>query len=153
MIKFELLSEKNINAVYELEKTCFDDPWTYSMFESELKNDFSVFVVGVDEDDGSVVGYGGVWLMYDFGDVTNIAVRYDCRREGIGGKILDMLIDVCREKGLEKVCLEVREDNIPAMEMYTAFGFKRDGIRKRYYQNKYDAHLMSYDLRNAEEEK
>lgn len=149
MIRFELLSYENIDAVWELEKKCFDEPWTYKMFESELDNNISVYIVAIDEDDNSVVAYAGVWLMYDFGDITNIAVHPDYRREGIAKKMLSMVADICKEKGIERLCLEVKENNIPAIEFYKSFGFTSDGVRKRYYQNKYDAYLMSLDLRNT----
>ena len=80
MIKFELLSKENIDGVWELEKICFDTPWTYKMFESEIDNNISVYIVGIDEENGEVVAYAGVWLMYDYGDITNIAVHPDYRR-------------------------------------------------------------------------
>ena len=50
MIRLELLSKDNLECVWELEKICFDDPWTIGMFESEIDNDISVFMVAVDEE-------------------------------------------------------------------------------------------------------
>ena len=149
MIKFELLSEKNINAVWELEKLCFDDPWTYKMFESEIDNNISVYLVGIDEEKDIVVAYAGIWLMYDYGDITNIAVHPEYRREGIAKKMLSLLINICREKSIERICLEVKESNKSAIKLYEYLGFKTDGVRKRYYQNKFDAYLMSLDLAKA----
>lgn len=149
MIKFELLSDKNINAVWELEKLCFDDPWTYKMFESEIDNNISVYLVGIDEEKDIVVAYAGIWLMYDYGDITNIAVHPEYRREGIAKKMLSLLINICREKSIERICLEVKESNKSAIKLYEYFGFKTDGVRKRYYQNKFDAYLMSLDLAKA----
>lgn len=149
MIKFELLSDKNINAVWELEKLCFDDPWTYKMFESEIDNNISVYLVGIDEEKDIVVAYAGIWLMYDYGDITNIAVHPEYRREGIAKKMLSLLINICREKSIERICLEVKESNKSAIKLYEYLGFKTDGVRKRYYQNKFDAYLMSLDLAKA----
>ena len=149
MIKFELLSEKNINAVWELEKLCFDDPWTYKMFESEIDNNISVYLVGIDEEKDIVVAYAGIWLMYDYGDITNIAVHPEYRREGIAKKMLSLLINICREKSIERICLEVKESNKSAIKLYEYLGFKTDGVRKRYYKNKFDAYLMSLDLAKA----
>lgn len=146
MIKFELLSKENIDGVWELEKICFDTPWTYKMFESEIDNNISVYIVGIDEENGEVVAYAGVWLMYDYGDITNIAVHPDYRREGIARKMLDTMINICKEKKIERLFLEVKESNISAIKLYESFGFETDGVRKRYYQNKYDAYLMSLEL-------
>lgn len=151
MIRFEMLSEKNIGRVFELEKLCFDDPWTYKMFESELTNNISEYIVGIDEENDEVVSYGGVWLMYDFGDITNIAVHPGYRREGIGKKTLSLLIDICRDNNIERACLEVRDKNEAAIALYENFGFSRDGIRKRYYKNKDDAILMSLKIDRGNE--
>ena len=117
------------------------------MFESEIGNKISVYLVGIDEKNDKVVAYGGIWLMYDYGDITNIAVHPEYRNEGIAKKMLLMLKDICKEKGFERLCLEVRESNLPAINLYKSFGFTTDGVRKRYYQNKYDAFLMSLDLK------
>ena len=94
MIRFELLTEENLESVWELEKVCFQDPWTLKMFESEIDNDISVFIVAVDEETDNVVAYAGVWLTLDFGDITNIAVHPDYRREGLGSRLLSTVIDL-----------------------------------------------------------
>ena len=70
MISFEMLSEDNVNEVWELEKRCFDDPWELKAFTSELENKISVYFAARDEESGRIVGYAGVWLMYDCADIT-----------------------------------------------------------------------------------
>lgn len=43
--------------------------------------------------------------------------------------------------------LEVRVDNVPALALYERFGFKKMGLRKRYYQPEgVDAYTMCADL-------
>lgn len=143
MITFEMLDEKNINEVWELEKLCFDDPWAFSMFESELENRISVYIVARDGECGKVVGYGGLWMMYDTSDITNIAVAPDFRQEGIGGKILSLLTDISREREMKSINLEVRVSNTPAVKLYQKHGFKEVGIRKKYYKDNEDALLMT----------
>ena len=143
MISFEMLSEDNVNEVWELEKRCFDDPWELKAFTSELENKISVYFAARDEESGRIVGYAGVWLMYDCADITNIAVDPDFRREGLGGKMLELLTDVSRERGMESITLEVRASNAPAIALYEKYGFKECGLRKRYYKNNEDALLMT----------
>lgn len=142
MIKFELLSEDNVREVWELEKRCFDDPWTYKMFESELDNRISVYIVGRDIDCGAVAAYGGVWMMYDSADITNVAVAPEYRREGLGSELLRLLVKVCTERGIKTVNLEVKASNSAALALYEKFGFVRCGLRKKYYHNTDDAVLM-----------
>ena len=59
MICVRTLSEGDIDAVWELEQICFpDDPWSRSMFESELDNSLSVFLTAFDEETGELAAYG-----------------------------------------------------------------------------------------------
>lgn len=73
----------------------------------------------------------------------NIAVRKGFRKKGIGSELLNFLIDEAKSK--EKMCitLEVRDDNIPAIELYKKFDFEILGRRKKYYNNTSDAIIMT----------
>ena len=148
MIQIGILTEDLLDEVISLEQICFpDDPWGRLSFENELSNPLSIFLIAKDEETGNVIGYGGVWLMYDAGNITNIAVHPQYRREGIGRKILALLTDICMEKRMDIITLEVRESNLPARALYEAEGFSVCGIRKKYYQGKEDALIMTKELR------
>lgn len=151
MIRMETLSLKTLDEVYELEQKCFpDDPWGRLSFENELENSLSVFLVAIDEEKQKVVAYGGVWLVYDIGEITNIAVHPDYRREGIGKRILSLLIDVCKEKDMSGITLEVRESNTAAKQLYQNEGFVCCGLRKKYYQGIEDAIIMTLEFNKEE---
>lgn len=147
MITFEMLSADNVNEVWELEKICFDDPWELKAFTSELDNKISVYIVARDEESKDVVGYGGIWMVYDTADITNIAVHPDYRRCGLGGEILRLLTEISKENSMESITLEVRVSNTPAIELYKKYGFIPCGLRKRYYQGNEDAILMTKILK------
>ncbi len=147
MIKFGLLTAEVVDEVFELEKVCFpDDPWGKASFENEIDNQHSVFVTATDDESERIIGYGGIWLVCDNGDVTNIAVHPDYRREGIGRKILDLMIDICKEREIKSITLEVRDGNIPAYNLYLKEGFVVNGRRKKYYKGIDDAILMIKEL-------
>ncbi len=143
MITFEMLDENNVYEVWELEKLCFADPWELGAFESELSNRISVYIVARDAESGAVVGYGGVWMMYDCANITNIAVAPDYRRGGLGGEILRLLTEVSRENAMDSITLEVRVSNEAAIALYKKYGFEQCGLRKRYYKDNEDAVLMT----------
>jgi len=44
--------------------------------------------------------------------------------KGIGSKLIKTVIDFCRERKLHSLGLYVREDNIPAINLYRKYGFK-----------------------------
>ena len=152
MILIRLLEASDIDEIIQLEKLCFpEDPWSRLSFETELDNPLSVFFVAVDEESGKMMGYGGMWLMHDIADITNIAIHPEYRREGIGKNILNLLIKIAKEKEMTAITLEVRESNIPAQKLYESAGFVRCGIRKRYYQGREDAIIMTLDFSTLEE--
>ncbi len=146
MIIFEMLSEDNVSEVWELEKICFDDPWDIKAFTSELDNKISVYFAARDEESKKIVGYAGVWMMYDCANITNIAVAPEYRREGLGGKMLELLINVSRERKMETITLEVRASNSAAIALYEKYGFVKCGLRRRYYQGNEDAVIMTRQL-------
>lgn len=62
-----------------------------------------------------------------------IAVRPAYRRSGLAAKLLDYLAESARERGAERIFLEMRENN-PAARLYDAAGFAPIGRRKAYYK-------------------
>lgn len=126
------MEEKDLDRIMEVEKTAFTTPWSRNSFLLEItKNQLARYFVG--EVDGKVVGYGGIWLILDEGHITNIAVDSSHRRLGIGKKILEELIDICKEYEITAMTLEVRETNEAAKSLYKKYGFIEYGIRPNYY--------------------
>lgn len=64
------------------------------------------------------VGYCGIYLSLDEGEITNVAVRPECRKQGIADAILDTVFMEAQKRGAEKIYLEVRQSNIPAQQLY-----------------------------------
>ena len=125
-------AEQDIRAMADLDKICLADPWSEEAFREELtENDRASYIAA--EIDGKLVGYAGLWAIFDEGHITNVAVSPDYRRRGIGRAIVATLIDAAEENGLNSFTLEVRESNLPAQGLYKEFNFKSAGIRKGYY--------------------
>ena len=80
----------------------------------------------------------------DEGDITNVAVRPDRQKEGIGHFLMDSLIRLAEQQGVTTIHLEVRTGNGTAIRLYERMGFTKDGIRKKYYTDPVeDALLMT----------
>ncbi len=62
-----------------------------------------------------------------------IAVDPDCRGRGLGRRLLDRVLADARQRGAERVFLEMRYNN-PAARLYHAAGFEPIGRRKDYYR-------------------
>ncbi|HHV95125.1 MAG TPA: ribosomal protein S18-alanine N-acetyltransferase [Clostridiaceae bacterium] len=138
---------EHIDDILIIEKLSFTTPWSRNAFIHEIKdNKFAIYISALVNN--KVVGYAGMWQIFDEGHITNIAVHPEFRKNGIGSKLLEKLIEISREKGIKKITLEVRKSNTAAKNLYYKYGFKDAGIRKYYYtDNGEDAIIMwKYDL-------
>ena len=98
-----------------------------------------------------IIGFSGIWMMAGEAHITNIAVREQYQRRGIGELLLIATIDLSREHQAEMMTLEVRESNKIAQNLYSKYGFKQTGIRRGYYlDNREDAIIMSTESINSE---
>lgn len=59
-----------------------------------------------------------------------------------GSLLLEGLINKAKLSSI-LITLEVNEKNLPAIHLYEKYGFEKVGIRKKYYDNKYDAYIMT----------
>ena len=73
---------------------------------------------------GELIGYAGMWRMYDEAHVTTIGVRQDLQGAGYGRVLFSGLVQAAYEMGAKWITLEVRASNEHAMRMYEGFGFK-----------------------------
>ncbi|NLM74304.1 MAG: ribosomal protein S18-alanine N-acetyltransferase [Clostridiaceae bacterium] len=139
------MEHSDLESIMELEHLCFSIPWTRGMFEEELLNPGAIYIVA--EVEGRICGYAGMWKVIDEGHITNIAVHPDYRRRGYGAALIENLISIARNNGINAITLEVRPSNRAAISLYERFGFKTFGRRKNYYaDNNEDALIMWLNL-------
>lgn len=123
----------------------FDNFWSYNVLKQELENKNTTYIVAKENDE--VVGFAGLSTCLDEATLNNIVVKKSHRNRGIGGELLEALIELCSELRIKTFTLEVDTENEPAIHLYEKFGFKNLGIRKKYYNNSHDAFIMTkYDL-------
>lgn len=139
-MKFVPLMREHLKQIANIEIEAFDTPWTEQMFLPELESSDAFYLVG--EQSGEVICYGGFHKVLDEGHITNIAVKNCYRGKGIGKHLMNLLIELAAAVGVRAVTLEVKTTNVTAVNMYSQLGFKIEGIRKRYYNNKDDAYVM-----------
>ena len=136
------MSLDDIDPVQEVERSSFPVPWPANAFRHELtQNRNARYVVARLGD--RVAGYAGLWLMVDEAHITTFAVHPDHRRLRIGERLLQRLFEIAGEMNAEWLTLEVRASNLPAQKLYEKYGFRRAGVRRRYYSdNNEDALIM-----------
>ena len=134
--------ETDIDKVLDIETKSFTTPWSRDAFVMEITNNrLAKYIVA--EKNGEIVGYGGMWLIIDEGHITNIAVYPEYRGQGIGHYLVKKLINICEERDMTSITLEVRASNSVAQSLYKKYGFEEAGIRRGYYTDtKEDAIIM-----------
>lgn len=123
---------EDLEAVSEIETLCFSVPWSKEALRETLNTPNAYYVVA--EEGGQVIGYGGMLIILDEGEITNIAVTPKWRGKGKGQDILEDLLAVAIKKELVHVLLEVRAGNEAAKGLYLKKGFRVIGERKAYYK-------------------
>ncbi len=140
---------QDISRVSEIEKAVFTSAWSADDFMYELtENPFGHYFV--DEIDGIIEGYIGLWILFDQAQITTLGTTLNQRRKGIAKRLMEFGLRHAFQSGAERISLEVRVGNIAAITLYESFGFQRKGIRKDYYQDNHeDAHLMVLERNQA----
>lgn len=135
------MSASHIADIVEMEKLYFSDPWSTSAFQYELNNRLSLWLVAVEND--RVVGYVGSQTVLGEADMMNLAVREEYRRQGVGEKLVEALVERLSQQDAHILLLEVRVSNAPAIALYEKLGFRQVGRRPNYYfKPKEDALIM-----------
>lgn len=135
----------DVEAVADLEARAFSRPWRADTFRTLLERPGAELVVL--ECDGAFAGYAVLWCILDQGELANIAIEEGLRGRGLGGALLDHVLELARARGVCTLFLEVRVGNRAAAELYASRGFSEIGRRTDYYDEpREDARVLAKAL-------
>jgi ribosomal-protein-alanine N-acetyltransferase len=123
----------DVPALARLEPRCFSDPWSEAGFREMLGASY-IFGLIADLKSGSMGGYLVARAIEQEGEILNLAVAPERRRNGLGVGLLTAGLVELTQRGVEEVFLEVRASNEAAIAMYLAQGFRPMGRRREYYR-------------------
>lgn len=123
----------DMEQVMSIERELFSVPWSENGLFSFLLRQDALFLVA--EEKENILGFCGILMAMDEGDIVKIGVMQKMQGQGIGKKLLDALIRKAGERGVSSIYLEVRAGNQAAVRLYQSFGFRQTGIRKDYYEH------------------
>lgn len=127
---FRRLTVEDASALSALHAEGFTTPWTEADFRTFLET--PTYVCLGYEDQGQVLAFALFQVIPPEIEVCTLVVRKESRRSGLGKTFLRACLDGAL-KG--EVCfLEVAENNHAALQLYASLGFKRHGIRPKYYK-------------------
>lgn len=144
-VQISVMTIENLELIKDILLTEFDDFWNYNVFKSELLNPNSKYIKA--ELEGKIIGFAGIWKAVDIVHITNIVTAKSYRNKGLGSIMLNKLIEIAKlETDIDSITLEVNSNNIPAQKLYEKYGFKTVGLRKKYYNNKDNAIIMTKEI-------
>ena len=143
-VKIQRASIKHLDKLYEIEIECFkNEAFTKQQIAYLLTdhNSTSLFVEFNGETAGFVIGKTHRKWKSATGHVLTIDVSPKHRRKGIGLRLLQEIERIFKDKGVNVCFLEVREDNIAALDLYLRFGYREIGRLENYYGNAHGVRL------------
>lgn len=128
------LTLKNVSEIAELQsKNTFTDGWNEKMLIGAF-NSGNYVCFGKRLKD-KLVAFIGISLSVDTCDLEDVLVDEKYRRLGVAEKLITHAIEYAKIKSKQKMFLEVRENNVPAIALYEKLGFKKISTRKNYYSD------------------
>ena len=144
MIKIYNMTLEDFEEIKEVLQIEFDDFWTKSILKSELENKNSKYIVA--KENNNIVGFAGILITPDIVEITNIVTKKSERKKGIGSLLLEKIIEMAEKTDKPNINLEVNSENCFAINLYKKFGFEQIALRKKYYNGKNDAIIMTKKL-------
>ena len=143
MISIKEINEEDIDLCYELDSNSIS-LWSKKQWSSEFKKKgIKVFGLLVSN---LVVGICVFQVILDEAQINYFVVKQKFRKKGFGSCLMSFLINWCLKFNVNKLFLEVSQNNITAQKFYNHFDFSTVGIRNNYYKDGSAALLKEKNL-------
>lgn len=132
-IKFKIADESKVKGIVELCNECFDE--NTSLEEAERifkmqKDPNQIYIIG--ECDKEIIAHTRIAIvptifegMETFAILNHVCVRPDFRKHKIATKMLEIVRNVCKERGCVNIKLWSKNFRVPAHKCYEKFGFEK----------------------------
>ncbi|WP_286236793.1 ribosomal protein S18-alanine N-acetyltransferase [Neptuniibacter halophilus] len=147
--EIRLLRAEDLPALSALEQQCFTSAWSESQLMQRVLSEKGL-ALGLFTP--ALSAFALFSTLLDEAELLQVAVLPESQGQGLGRNLLDASLGMLSNRQVERVLLEVRASNLPAIALYHRLGFAEDGRRKGYYPpagsqgTREDALLMSLSL-------
>ncbi len=121
-----------INQLIDLEMKSFSTPWSKQAFYDSLNNS-NFLCFGALTESKQLMAYVSLYKISNQIFINNIAVFDEFKQQGVASALLKHLVENAKSDLAEFITLEVRESNLPAINLYKKMGFIKIGVRKNFY--------------------
>lgn len=119
---------ESADALAALHARAFAEGWSADALSALINSPGALCLAEVDQ--GALRGFVLARAAAGEGEILTIAVDPTARRQGVGAALVRAALDQLR---VERMFLEVAEDNVAARALYAGLGFAEVGRRKAYY--------------------
>jgi ribosomal-protein-alanine N-acetyltransferase len=149
LMRFRKMLKTDLPRVLDIEAQGYNYPWKVGVFHDCLKA--AHYDCWVCEDtENQIMAFCIVSTAVGEATILNLCIDPVMRKQGLGRKFMEHVIEVARARKAESVFLEVRPSNTGAVALYESMGFNEIGIRPGYYKaengTREDALMMAYTL-------
>lgn len=153
--KFRRFMPSDLEGVIRINRECLPENYTTYFFMNLYKRYPETFIIA--EANNEVVGYVMCRIETGLpsfkllgiakkGHVISIAVMPRHQQKGIGYALIQEAMQAMEFYNVKECYLEVRESNLPAVELYKKLGFEVVRTLKNYYADGENAFLMAKPL-------
>lgn len=142
--QIRVLSLLDLPEIFDIERRVYEDPWSEALLKESLSASMT-YSLGVFKD-GLCRAYCIYQVITSEAHLLNIAVHQDFQEKGLGGALLDAVIEDVKQRGGQRFFLEVRPSNLRARKLYEARAFQVIMTREAYYPDGESALVMLVDL-------
>lgn len=127
------LGENHLPQMMDIEREVFEYPWSASQMKDSILSAHTE-TWGLFDLNYQLIAFAVISVIFDEAEILNFSVAKSYQYQGFGQKLLAYLMNHLSYKQIEKLFLEVRVTNIPAISIYRKYGFEEISVRKNYYR-------------------
>jgi [ribosomal protein S18]-alanine N-acetyltransferase len=147
-LRIRTLERGDIAAVLAIQRACPEvAQWSAADYESVARGEMAGWIA---DERSRAAGFLIARHLVQEMEILNLAVRPDCRRRGVGTRLLRAVLSSGEAARARQVTLEVRASNRAGLAFYERHKFRLAGRRRAYYRDPIDdALLLALDLKPA----
>lgn len=147
MISIRVFSPRDVQIVNEIAQETLNENYPATFFKTIHDHWPEGFLVA--HDNGALIGFiVGVISDAHKARILMLVVRERYRRTGIAKILLRAFISSCVLMRINQITLEVRANNIPAINLYSKLGFRLTETLRAYYRDGEDGLRMERVLQS-----
>ena len=144
-VQIRWMIRRDMVEVLRIERESFEFNWTEEDFLACLRQRNCIGMVA--EYENRVVGFMIYELHKASLHILNFAVAPGSRRNGIGGQMVEKLVNKLSQQRRQEIVLEVRETNLAAQLFFQSQNFRAvNVVRNHYTDSSEDAYVMQFRL-------